>query len=106
MADTHTAASGGFEQISSEALPGLSSAANLFANAPDKTRVILLTLRGAGITVRFDNNTPTAGANGHDYPITVNGPYEFTLSQSEAKKAKAIQNGGTATGWITYLGVA
>ncbi len=106
MADTHTAASGGFEFLYSEPLPSLSSAANLFPNAPLNTRVILLTLRSFGITVRFDGSTPTAGANGHDYPVSTTGPYEFTINQGQAKTAKAIQNGGAATGWITYLGVA
>ena len=171
MADSISARSGGFDVLLSEPLPGLASPGNPFTNAPDGTSVVLLTLRGAGLTLRFDgagaivryeahdpfvahsqtsasspgpsngsatgsgNDSPSqsipmettgtgttgagsgvfsnapvldpaVGGAGHDYPASASGPYEFVLRADQARRVRAIQNGGTATGWITYLRVA
>jgi hypothetical protein len=96
---------GGLEALLSEALPSVASSAAIFANAPADTQLIVLTVRTAGITLRFDGSAATAGANGHDYAVTTDAPKELMLNKTAAVLVRAIQNGGTATGWITYFGI-
>lgn len=103
MSDIRTAMHGAFECISEEALPTVSSSTQIFANCPDNTVLILLTIRTVGLTMRFDGNAATAGANGIDYKSD---SYEITISKSNALKVRAIQNGGTATGYISYFKAA
>ncbi len=81
------------------------SDAQIFRNAPANTKEIWLTLRNGGVTLRTDNGTPTAGANGHDFAGDTGAPWVFTdISQAAALLVKAIQNGGTTTGWVAYRG--
>ena len=88
-----------------EALPGVTTSTSIFANAPAGTKQIWLTIRTAGITLRTDAGAATAGANGNDFAVnTSSTPYVFDMSRKEALDVKAIQNGGTATGYITYRG--
>ena len=95
----------GWQAISAEALPTVSSSTQIFVNAPTDCQRVLLTLRTAGLTMRFDAGAATAGANGHDYPIVASAgtTYEFDLTYDQARSVRAIQNGGTATGYITYF---
>lgn len=93
-----------FAVLADEALPSVAASAAIFANAPSGTKVIWLTLRTAGITMTFDAGAATAGANGHDFANGSSAPYAFALNQEQALLVRAIQNGGTATGWITYRG--
>ena len=93
-----------------EALPSISSSATIFANAPANTRIIMVTLRGAGMTLNIDtrdDSTPdaaTASGNGHDYDYGTPNPHVFAFDQKTALKCRAIQTAATATGWITYWG--
>jgi len=97
---------GGLEVLSGKALPAVSASTAIFSDVPAGTQLILLTLRGAGVTMRFDGQAATAGVNGHDYGVTTNQqPYEFLLNPTAAALVRVIQNGGTATGWITYMGL-
>lgn len=88
-----------------EALPSVASSAQIFANAPATTKLIMLTIRAATVTMTFDGSAATAGANGHDWAVNnTSSPYVFQMTQSEALLVRAIQSGGTATGHITYFG--
>lgn len=88
-----------------EALTSVVASANIFANAPTKTKQVWLTIRTAGLTMTFDGSTvPTAGAVGMDFASDTGVPYVFGMGSTRAALVKAIQNGGTATGYITYLG--
>ena len=92
--------------ISSEAISSLSSATSIFANAPAGVKEIWLTVRTAPITMTFDGTTPTAGAVGQDFGTnTTSTPWVFEdMSQAKSLRIKAIQNGGSATAYITYWG--
>lgn len=99
--DTYNASQGnGFHELHSEALPSVSSSAQIFANAPKNTAWIELTVRVATLCVRHDGEAATTAA-GNDYAV---GTHQLVFSQEQAKKVRAIQSGGTTTGWITYWG--
>lgn len=83
-----------------EALPNISSAAQLFAGAPDEAILAVACIRTTGITIQFDGTNPTAGTLGIDYPV---GTFEFPFTALQLKKIKGIQNGGTSTGYIVYF---
>lgn len=88
-----------------EAIPSISSSTAIFGNAPVGTKEIWLTVRVAPITLRSDAGTATAGANGHDFAVnSTTVPHVIPISQKEALDCRAIQNGGTTTGYITYRG--
>ncbi len=85
-----------------EALPSITSSTQIFANAPATTKRVRIELRTAPATVRFDAGAATAGGNGVSYTT---GVYNWYFdSQEEAKKVRAIEFGGTTTGWIQYFG--
>lgn len=87
-----------------EALPSVASSAQIFANAPATTKLIMLTIRVATVTMTFDGSTATT-SNGHDWAVnSTSSPYVFQMTKSEALLVQAIQSGGTATGHITYFG--
>jgi len=91
--------------LSDEAMPAATASTSIFANAPEGTKEIWLTLRTAGLTLTFDGGAATAGANGNDFAADASTPYVFEeMTQAQALAVKAIQNGGTATGWIVYWG--
>jgi len=87
-----------------EDLVSVAASAQIFANAPAGTRLIFLTLRTAGVTMRFDGGTATAGDNGHDFNADVGQPYVFYMDRENALLVRAIENGGTCTGRVTYFG--
>lgn len=94
-----------YRTLLEETIPSISSSAAIFANAPAATKEIWLTVRVAPITLRTDAGTATAGANGHDFQVnSTTVPHVLQLSAKEAKDCRAIQNGGTTTGFITYRG--
>jgi len=87
-----------------EALPAIAASAQIFINAPASTKLIYLTLRSAGATLTFDAAAATAGANGHDFAHGTMAPHVFRLNQTQALLVRANENGGTATGHVTYRG--
>ncbi|HUD21062.1 MAG TPA: hypothetical protein VMQ44_03295 [Candidatus Saccharimonadales bacterium] len=102
---TTTSGSFVYATLLSEALPTVSSSTQIFANAPATTKQIWFTIRTAPVTLRTDGGTATAGANGCDFaPNALSSPYVFDMNQTVALLVRAIQNGGTATGWIIYRG--
>ena len=95
----------GYSCLLGEAKSSLSSSTQIFANAPAGTKEIWVTVRTAGITMRTDAGTATAGANGLDYAVnSTSVPYSFPFNYTQALKCYAIQNGGTATLYIEYRG--
>lgn len=92
-----------FKVLGGQALPSLTSSTQIFSGAPAGTRMIVFVLRGNGITMRGDGGTPTAGANGVDYPA--GGPYALAIDDNQALSFYAIQNGGAATGWVEFWGL-
>lgn len=101
MIDRQSAREGGYTCLLGEALPTISASTAVFANAPINTRAVRFTLRGFPVAYRTDGSPATTTA-GNDLPI---GTYEEAVSQDEAKKYRMIQNGGTTTGYIEYLGI-
>lgn len=87
--------------IGAEALPSLTTAATMFPNAPIGTNRVRFTLRGAGVTMsRKTGTTPTAAGVGIDYPL---GTYCISASRTEIVAIKAIENGGTCSGYAEYI---
>src|SRR5574343_162824 len=92
---------GGWIALSQEAIPSISSNAKLFPNVPVGTKFIMLSVRAYPIVVSFDGTDATTSV-GVDLAV---GTYTLDLDYTEASKVEAIQNGGTATGYIVYFGV-
>jgi hypothetical protein len=92
---------GGWYAISQEAMPSLASKAAIFANAPALTKFIMISVRAFPIVISFDGTDATTSV-GIDLAV---GTYTLDLDYAEAVKCEAIQNGGTATGYIIYFGV-
>ena len=101
------------EVLKAEAMPSLASAAFIFANAPDATEVIHLTVRTQGITMSMvglgklnalgEAGVAATTSVGLDFgPNSTTSPYEFNITAAEARKISAIQQAATATGYITY----
>jgi hypothetical protein len=86
------------------AMPSIASSAQIFASAPAGTTEIWMTIRTAGLTMRTDAGTATAGANGVDFVHASTSPYVLQMDQTRALLCRAIQNGGTTTGYIVYRG--
>lgn len=93
-----------YTTLDEEALATVSSSTQIFANAPMGTKEVWLTIRTAPLTIRFDAGTATAGANGCDFANDMNSPWVFPMNYKAALDVRAIQNGGTATGYIVYRG--
>lgn len=98
---------GGFEVLLAEEMPSVAISAAIFANVPEGCTLIEFTPRVADVVIRW--NPPGEGgvattANGNTYVAGVthllHGNYSTFLA------ARAIESGGTATGWITYKKVA
>ena len=95
------------QSLLEEALPSVSASAQLFANCPATANAAIVTLRSSsdackGITLRR-NGTATAGANGVDIPL---GTRVIPLDYTNALLMRAIENGGTVTGYIQYISAA
>lgn len=86
--------------LTGEAVSDLSTATYLFANAPAGLKGIILTIRGAPVTMRFDGGVPTFDANGHTYDP---GRYEFEIGTSIARQTQAIDEAGASSVWVTYV---
>jgi hypothetical protein len=95
---------GGWVTLLSEALVGVTSSTQIFANAPSGTAEIWLTLRGEGLTIRTDAGIATALVSGHDFDADASTPYVFDMNQAQALNVRAVQMGVAASGWITYRG--
>jgi hypothetical protein len=93
------------KELLREELPSCVASTQIFANAPDGTQEIWLTLRTAGLTIRTDGGVATAGGDDHDFAADSSTPYVFKpMNRAKALLVRAIQNGGTAAGRITYWG--
>ena len=90
-----------YEFIKKEALPSCTASTQIFANAPHNTEMVMLTIRDNGLTIQFDGSAPTAGALGHDFAAGER--IEWVLNYTSALLIRAIDNGGAATGYITYF---
>lgn len=103
-----TAREGGWHFLGDETIPDISSSSHpayIFANAPAGTRRVYITWTGADIYFRFGDNDPETSApiRGHVmYAATGNSGVNFLDDEANLRKIKAIQSGGTPTGWITY----
>ena len=98
---------GGFEVISAEEMPSLTNSSAIFAGVPEGCTLIEFTPRVADVVIRWnapggsgaasttDGNTYVAGVT-----HLLHGNYSTFLA------ARAIESGGTATGWITYKKIA
>lgn len=95
-------ATGALTTLQSEAMPSCATSTQIFANAPANTKEIWLTIRTAGLTLRTDGGEATAGANGSDFAADASTPYVFSDDRADLLAYRAIQNGGTATGWIEF----
>lgn len=69
----------------------------VFYNAPEGTRVILISVKTGAVTIRFDGGSPTAG-----HQITSADGLVW-LPLAEPLKARASYTLDTE-GWITYFG--
>lgn len=93
-----------YRAISDESLPDLTASTQLFANAPEGTKEIWLTVRTATLTMTLDGSNATT-TNGHDFAVNSSStPYVLPLNQAQAKLCRAIRNGGATAGHITYRG--
>lgn len=87
--------------VTEEALPSTTASAQIFANAPTRAKVAMLTLRSGGLSVRFDGNTATSSAGQEFGP----GRYEFVMRVDGLKRIRAIDSSvyGAPSGYITYF---
>lgn len=87
--------SGGLRCLSSEAINAANS--TIFANTPQGTKVILISVSAGTVTIRFDGEVEGAG-----HQITPTDGFVW-LPLAEPQKARASYALGTE-GWITYFG--
>jgi hypothetical protein len=92
------------KSLGGEALADLSSSHVLCTAVPDGAVGMWITVRAFPITFRMDGGTPTAGANGLDID-KAKPPMFIPGNKARLAAMKGIQNGGTATGWIEYVGL-
>lgn len=85
-----------------EAMPSLVASAAIFANAPDGTKAVQLSVYNQGIYL--DQAGGTATSADHFLGITTQAPYTIVADLKTLKAMKAIQAAATATGKITYWG--
>lgn len=96
-------ARGEFDFLGDSALPSLSSAATPFSDAPQGAVIAIVTLRTAGVTYRYSGDA-SAGANGHDLGLSASPHAIVCATTPDLKAISMIQNGGTATGFVSYWG--
>lgn len=91
-----------YEVISDKALPSVASAAAIFSDMPSNANGVILTLEGASLRLRGRGGSylPTAGANGR---LIRPGVRPLAIDSTLGPLIRAIQDGGTATGWIEYI---
>ena len=91
-----------------EAMRSVVASQPIFDNAPAGTREIRMTVRTAAITMAGPaGGLPVTATTtvGLDFAVnSASSPYVIEITQSEARKMRAIQNGGTAAGYIEYWG--
>jgi hypothetical protein len=89
-----------------EAMPACSASTAIFANAPAGCVGATLTIRGAGkvLTMSYDGNAATAGANGHDFLVPAVGGLNIDVPAltAQLKAIRAIEGAATITGYISY----
>jgi hypothetical protein len=95
--DRHTILQGGYTAITDDVLPNVATSANPFPNAPSGTLMVEVYV-DAPVHIRY-----TGGAVDTTFHRLPAGNYIFPLSQREAQRVRMI---GTASGRVTYWGVA
>jgi hypothetical protein len=86
-----------------EVMPTVSSAVNIFKNAPVGTKDIRLTVESKSIRLTYLSHlTPTTTVG---ELIAAGGPYTLDLDYEQAQKVKGIETAATAGGRIVYRGV-
>ena len=96
--------------LKAEAMPSVSASTAIFANAPAATKEIRMTVRTAAITMTGpagSNTVPVTATTtvGLDFAVnSASSPYVIETNATIAKAMRAIQNGGTAAGYIEYWG--
>lgn len=98
--------------LKAEAMPSVSASTAIFNNAHEDTKEIRFTVRTAAITMTGPGNgTPNGGTPitatatvGLDFAAGPSSPYIIEITATMAKLMRAIENGGTAAGYIEYWG--
>lgn len=113
--DYHRAAkAGGYRVLLEEAMPSISSSTQIFANAPAGTVFIDVRVDTADLVIRFNTaavsggvmtDTISAATTSNGLKFFANERPRLPMNQQTAKRARAIQSGGTTTGWIVYWGL-
>lgn len=93
---------GGWKPLLTEAIPTVSSSAQIFANAPVGTQLIWIDIRGQDLYLETDGTAASATA-GSGIPLYAGGHYWLSLNKSRALNCRAIQAGATTTGTIMYF---
>lgn len=83
------------------AMASVTASTKVFANAPDDCEMVQITVRTAGITLRYFGTATTS--NGHDFAADAGQPYVFYGRPDELRNIEAIATTGTPTGWISYM---
>jgi len=94
----------GFQPLLDEAMPTVTSSTSIFNNAPKGTKFIAFTVIGGTLTMRFDGQVVTATTGLNFAANTASDPYALPLSETNAKKVRAI-GAAVTSGFITYWGV-
>lgn len=92
---------GGLVPLLSESIASLVASTQIFANAPEGTKMILFTPKTKGISLRTDGSAATAAA-GHTFPADE--AQFLPLTQDQALKCYAIEVASAATCFVTYYG--
>ena len=103
----HSGKGGGWEVAAREALPSVATSIAPFANVPDDCTMIELTVRTADVVINWNlpgGSTAATTAIGNTYVAGLT--HRLYGNKQTFAAARAIQSGGTATGWITYWKVA
>lgn len=98
---------GGFEVKAAEAMPSVVANTQIFANCPDGCTLIEFTPRVADVVIRWNVPGGSSAATttaGNTYVAGVT--HLLHGNKDTFLAARAIESGGTATGWITYKGIA
>jgi len=102
ITDVRPANLGGLKALSEEVLPSFAAAGPLFSNVPAGAIGATFTIRSSPVTLTFAGTVPVAGVTGTDYDLNT---YDFYMGVAALKAIQCIQNGGTATGFVTYWGL-
>lgn len=105
MADRQLLLQGGLKVLHQEAIPVVTASTQLFVNAPEETKAVMIAVydTGTNLMVRWDGGTATTSTGDKFYagfPTRL-----IPVGYDQLLLAKAIETGATVAGWITYLGL-